>query len=76
VVPDRLRPLLAEVQPLAERFAADGKHLYLVGGIVRDQLLGKPLADLSFGYGNLDDHAIVGDWDGDGKDSPGVIRFP
>ncbi|HEY5155318.1 MAG TPA: CCA tRNA nucleotidyltransferase [Acidimicrobiales bacterium] len=47
MVPDRLRPLLAEVQPLAERFAADGKHLYLVGGIVRDQLLGKPLADES-----------------------------
>jgi poly(A) polymerase len=36
--------LLAEVEPLAERFSGAGYHIYLVGGIVRDQLLGVPLA--------------------------------
>ena len=45
MIPERLRPILAEVQPLAERFAADGKRLYLVGGIVRDLLLGRELSE-------------------------------
>lgn len=36
--------LLTEVQPLAKRFAEGGHRLYLVGGIVRDQVLGRPLA--------------------------------
>ena len=45
MIPDRLRPILAEVEPLAERFAADGKRLYLVGGVVRDLLLGEALGD-------------------------------
>jgi poly(A) polymerase len=35
--------LLAEVRPLAERFVSAGFRVYLVGGIVRDQLLGRPL---------------------------------
>ncbi|HET9772634.1 MAG TPA: CCA tRNA nucleotidyltransferase [Acidimicrobiia bacterium] len=42
-VPDRLRPLLAPdspLQDLARRFAAEGYSLYLVGGSVRDALLG------------------------------------
>ncbi|CAN5820818.1 CCA tRNA nucleotidyltransferase [soil metagenome] len=43
MIPDRLRPVLDEVRPLAERFTAAGHRLYLVGGIVRDQLLGRPL---------------------------------
>ena len=43
MVPARLQPVLDEVRPLAEAFAARGKRLYLVGGIVRDQLLGRPL---------------------------------
>jgi poly(A) polymerase len=44
VIPERLRPILDEVRPLAERFDAAGHRLYLVGGIVRDAVLGRPLA--------------------------------
>jgi poly(A) polymerase len=44
VIPDRLRPVLERVAPLAERFAAQGFTLYLVGGVVRDLLLGADLA--------------------------------
>ena len=49
-VPERLRPLLAPESPLqdlARRFAAAGSSLHLVGGSVRDALLGvsKPDAD-------------------------------
>jgi poly(A) polymerase len=36
--------LLAEVQPLASKFADAGYRMYLVGGIVRDQQLGRELA--------------------------------
>jgi poly(A) polymerase len=42
-VPERLRPLLAPdspLQDLARRFAGAGHSLYLVGGSVRDALLG------------------------------------
>ncbi|HEX7096767.1 MAG TPA: CCA tRNA nucleotidyltransferase [Acidimicrobiales bacterium] len=35
--------LLEEVRPLAELFQSAGFRLYLVGGIVRDQVLGRPL---------------------------------
>jgi poly(A) polymerase len=44
-VPERLRPVLAEVAPVAERFAAAGHRLYLVGGVVRDLLANRPLND-------------------------------
>jgi poly(A) polymerase len=44
VIPERLRPILDEVRPLAQRFDAAGHRLYLVGGIVRDAVLGRPLA--------------------------------
>ncbi len=47
VIPARLQPVLDEVRPLAEAFAAAGHRLYLVGGIVRDQLLGKELTERS-----------------------------
>ncbi len=45
VIPDRLRPVLDRAAPLAERFEAAGHHLYLVGGVVRDLLLGRDLSD-------------------------------
>ena len=50
MIPDRVRPILEETRPLAERFAAAGRRLYLVGGIVRDLLLDRDLdrPDLDF----------------------------
>lgn len=33
---------------LAERFKAESKHLYLVGGFIRDEMLGQSDADLDF----------------------------
>jgi poly(A) polymerase len=44
VIPERLRPVLDAVRPLAQRFDAAGHRLYLVGGIVRDAVVGRPLA--------------------------------
>ncbi|MCK2236242.1 CCA tRNA nucleotidyltransferase [Crossiella sp. S99.2] len=41
----RIAPVADE---LAQRFAAAGHRLYLVGGSVRDALLGRPLTDLDF----------------------------
>jgi poly(A) polymerase len=38
MVPDRFAPVLAELAPLAQRFAGSGHRLYLVGGSVRDLL--------------------------------------
>jgi poly(A) polymerase len=43
VIPERLAPILDEVRPLAARFEDAGHRLYLVGGIVRDLVLGRPL---------------------------------
>ena len=45
-----LRPVIEETAELAELFAAQGKRLFLVGGAVRDLLLGQDLtaADLDF----------------------------
>jgi poly(A) polymerase len=48
VIPERFAPVLAELAPLAERFAAAGHRLYLVGGAVRDLLLGEPVDQLDF----------------------------
>src|SRR3546814_197082 len=44
VIPERLAPVLEVVRPLAARFDEAGHRLYLVGGIVRDLVLGRPLA--------------------------------
>lgn len=51
VIPPRLQSLLAAgttSRDLAELFADAGHRLYLVGGSVRDALLGRPNADLDF----------------------------
>lgn len=40
---DHLTPVREEARELAVRFAAEGYRVYLVGGIVRDGLLGLPL---------------------------------
>jgi poly(A) polymerase len=40
MIPDRFARVLNEVAPLAERFASRGHRLYLVGGSVRELLLG------------------------------------
>ncbi|MDP9419684.1 MAG: CCA tRNA nucleotidyltransferase [Actinomycetota bacterium] len=48
MVPERLRPVLAEVAPLAQRFVAAGHRVYLVGGTVRDLLLDRPVAGIDF----------------------------
>jgi poly(A) polymerase len=41
VIPERLEPLVEETRSLAERFTAEGFTLYLVGGVVRDAILGR-----------------------------------
>ena len=41
-IPERLRPVLEATLPLAERFNASGKQVYLVGGPVRDGIVGRP----------------------------------
>ena len=41
---ERLAPIRAEARELAERFAAGGYRVYLVGGVLRDSLLDLPLA--------------------------------
>ena len=48
VVPERLQPVLDEVRPLAERFRDAGHRVYLVGGSVRDLLLGLDPAEIDF----------------------------
>ena len=44
MIPDRFRPVLDDMAPLTQRFADAGHRLYLVGGPVRDLLLGRPTA--------------------------------
>jgi poly(A) polymerase len=46
MIPDRFAPVLAELTPLADRFAAAGHRLYVVGGSVRDLLVGTSLDDV------------------------------
>ncbi len=49
MIPERFRPVVEEVAPLAERFVAAGKRVYLVGGIVRDGFVGRPGGGPAFG---------------------------
>lgn len=46
--PGELVPIPPAAARLAERFAAAGHQLYLVGGPVRDALMGRPVNDLDF----------------------------
>ncbi len=66
MVPERLQPLVEETRPLAERFAAAGFTLYLVGGVVRDAILDRlrPGNDLDFTTDATPDdiEAIVRPW--------------
>ncbi len=57
----RISPLAEE---LAERFAQAGHRLYLVGGSVRDALLGRPSSDLDFTTDARPDRVlkIVSEW--------------
>ncbi|HEX6237514.1 MAG TPA: CCA tRNA nucleotidyltransferase [Acidimicrobiales bacterium] len=41
MIPERLLPIIGEVEPLAARFTEAGHQIYLVGGIVRDLVLGR-----------------------------------
>lgn len=43
MVPERLQPVIDVARPVADRLVAGGHHVYLVGGIVRDLLLGRSL---------------------------------
>jgi poly(A) polymerase len=56
VIPARFQPVLDELRPLTERFAAAGHRLYLVGGSVRDLLVGTDGTDGIDGidHGELD----------------------
>ena len=65
MIPERLRPLLSETAPLAERFTAAGWRLYLVGGSLRDAILGHPFGpDLDFTTDARPDdiESVVKDW--------------
>jgi poly(A) polymerase len=67
MVPERLAPVLERVQPLAERFGAAGKRVYLVGGVVRDLMLGRSLdtqddLDLTTDARPEDTKRIVAGW--------------
>ncbi len=48
MIPERFAPVLAEVADLAALFRAGNQRLFLVGGTVRDLLLGIDTADLDF----------------------------
>lgn len=67
VVPERLKLILDHTRPIAERFHAAGRHLYLVGGIVRDLLLGVEVGaerdvDLTTDARPEEIKALVADW--------------
>ena len=45
MIPPRFSAVLDEVRPLAAEFSAADKRLYLVGGVIRDLLMGVELTD-------------------------------
>ena len=48
MIPPRFAPILEEMEPLAARFREAGHRLFLVGGTVRDLLLGASDAEIDF----------------------------
>jgi poly(A) polymerase len=66
VIPERLRPILDDVRPLADRFTAGGFAVYLVGGVVRDLVLGRVRAggdlDLTTDARPEQSFALLSDW--------------
>ncbi len=50
MVPERLKPLVEEVGPLADIFTDAGWRLYLVGGSVRDAILNRPVDALDLDF--------------------------
>jgi poly(A) polymerase len=52
VIPERFRPVVDETEPLARRFVAAGKRVYLVGGTVRDGFVGRPGGGTAFSEGS------------------------
>lgn len=66
MIPDRIQPLLAETSDLAARFERAGARLYLVGGVVRDALVGRLTGDYDLDFttdARPDDiEAIVAGW--------------
>jgi poly(A) polymerase len=66
VIPERLQPLVEETTGLAARFAGAGFRLYLVGGVVRDAVIGRLVdgADLDFTTDARPDdiEALVAGW--------------
>jgi len=42
MVPERLRPVLEATRPIAERFESAGRRVFLVGGPIRDGIVGRP----------------------------------
>ena len=53
-VPERFRPLIDATATLSARFERAGSSLYLVGGSVRDALLGPDATGAGGGEGDLD----------------------
>ena len=49
VVPERVRPVVEETAELTARFVAAGKRIYIVGGTVRDAVVGPPGGGEPFG---------------------------
>lgn len=49
MIPERIRPIVNEVDELARRFLDAGYHVYLVGGPVRDAIAGAPGGRAPFG---------------------------
>lgn len=67
MIPERLQPVLDRVRPLAELFENSGARIYLVGGVVRDLLLGRELStnrdiDLTTDVRPEQTKAIIAKW--------------